>query len=106
MIRKRCLCRKKPRYGIRLKVNEEKRLELLQNYKYNSSFIEPYTPQFRKNYILKRLLITKTNITVSELAQELYVSKVTIHKDIEQVDKWLKNFNLKLIKKQTMVYKL
>lgn len=90
---------KKPRYGIRIKVDEEKRVELLQNYKFKSSFIEPYSPQFRRDYILKRLLMKKSNITIAELAQELYVSKVTIHKDISFVQKWLKDFNLKLIKK-------
>ncbi|MCX7694355.1 MAG: BglG family transcription antiterminator [Caloramator sp.] len=90
---------KKPRYGIRIKVDEEKRVELLQNYKFKSNFIEPYSPQFRRDYILKRLLMKKSNITIAELAQELYVSKVTIHKDIGFVQKWLKEFNLKLIKK-------
>jgi transcriptional antiterminator len=90
---------KKPRYGIRIKVDDEKRVELLQNYKFKSCFIEPYTPQFRRDYIIKRLLMKKSNITIAELAQELYVSKVTIHKDIDYVQKWLMNFNLKLIKK-------
>lgn len=43
--------------------------------------------------------MSKGSVTTKELAEELYVSRVTIHKDLQSVEKWLNKFNLKLLKK-------
>lgn len=90
---------KKPRVGILLEGPRNKRLELADEIKKSLDFEEPFSPEARKNYILKRLFMSKGSVTIKELAEELYVSRVTIHKDLRNVEKWLNKFNLKLLKK-------
>lgn len=92
------LC-KKTGVGIKIEGSETKKLYVLQSIKTKAKNIEPYSPEARKNYILKRLFISQGNVTIRELADELYVSRVTIHKDLKYVEKWLERFNLKLRKK-------
>lgn len=89
---------KRPGVGVFIEGDEDKKLALISE---NRSVIniEPFSPQDRVNYILKRLFMSDKNITIRELADELYCSKVTIHKDLENVEEWLKKFNLELIKK-------
>ncbi|MBE3593287.1 MAG: transcription antiterminator [Thermoanaerobacter sp.] len=90
---------KKPRVGIVLEGPRNKKLELADEIKKSLDFEEPFSPEARKNYILKRLFMSKGSVTTKELAEELYVSRVTIHKDLQSVEKWLSKFNLKLLKK-------
>ncbi len=78
---------------------ENKKLDLFTELSSSAKFMEPFSPEARKNYILRRLFMSNKNITIKELAEELYVSKVTIHKDLESVEEWLSKYNLKLIKK-------
>lgn len=90
---------KKPGVGIVLEGPEENKLELMKSIKDSVSYIEPYSPEDRINYILKALFMSKTSITVKELSQSLYVSRVTIQKDLEKVEEWLNKFDLILKKK-------
>ena len=90
---------KKPRVGIVLEGPRNKKLELADEIKKSLDFEEPFSPEARKNYILKRLFMSKGSVTIKELAEELYVSRITIHKDLQSVEKWLNKFNLKLLKK-------
>lgn len=90
---------KKPRVGIVLEGPRNKKLELVDEIKKSLDFEEPFSPEARKNYILKRLFMSKGSVTIKELAEELYVSRITIHKDLQSVEKWLNKFNLKLLKK-------
>lgn len=90
---------KKPGTGIMIEGPENKKLDLSTELSSSTKFMEPFSPEARKNYILRRLFMSNKNITIKELAEELYVSKVTIHKDLESVEEWLSKYNLKLIKK-------
>ncbi|MDN5332641.1 MAG: hypothetical protein PWP45_1866 [Tepidanaerobacteraceae bacterium] len=58
-----------------------------------------YSPEFRVNYILKRLLTAESDVSIKKLADELFVSRATIYKDLEKVEEWLKAHSLKLIRK-------
>ncbi|AEF16347.1 PTS modulated transcriptional regulator, MtlR family [Thermoanaerobacterium xylanolyticum LX-11] len=90
---------KKPGTGIMIEGPENKKLDLSTELSSSTKFMEPFSPEARKNYILRRLFMSNKNMTIKELAEELYVSKVTIHKDLESVEEWLSKYNLKLIKK-------
>jgi len=90
---------KKPGVGITLEGPEDKKIEIINKIKGDINIIKPFSPEARINYILKRLFMSERTITIKELAEELYVSRVTIHKDLEDVETWLSNFNLKLLKK-------
>lgn len=90
---------KKPGVGIIIEGPEDNKLELIGSIKDSVSYIEPYSPEDRLNYILKALFMSKTAITMKELSQRLYVSRVTLQKDMEKVEDWLSIYNLKLRKK-------
>lgn len=91
---------RKPGVGIEITGPEEKKFELVSNIEIDISSIEPYSPLYRRNYILKRLFMAEGNLMIKDLAKDLYMSKVTIRKDLEDIESWLNNFNLKLIKKK------
>jgi transcriptional antiterminator len=90
---------KKPGIGISIEGSDINKLNLASEIKITKKIIEPYSPEARKYYILKRLFMSGENITIKELAEELYVSRVTVHKDLAEVEKWLKKYNLQLFKK-------
>lgn len=91
---------KKPGVGITIEGPEEKKLELINKIKDSANYVEPYSPEDRLNHILKVLFMCKTSTTAKELSESLYVSRVTLQKDLERVDEWLSGFNLTLMKKQ------
>lgn len=91
---------KKPGVGTEIEGPEENKLQLLQSIKENLNYIEPYSPEGRHNYILKRLFMRGGSVTSQELADELYVCVATIHKDLEQIEDWLQKFNLQMMKKR------
>lgn len=90
---------KKPGCGVRIQGEESKKLELINRFKTVTDDVEPFSPEDRENYILKKLLMSEENITMKELASELYVSRVTIHKDLEYIEDWIKDYNLRLLRK-------
>ena len=91
---------KKPGVGIKIEGPEDKKLNILNDIKNKLNMVDAFSPEARKNYILKRLFMSRENLTMQELGDELYVSRVTIYKDLNDVEKWLLNYNLTLRKKQ------
>ncbi|EOC99656.1 BglG family transcription antiterminator [Caldisalinibacter kiritimatiensis] len=91
---------KKPRVGVWLEANQEERILLREAISKSKVYIQPYSSEERQLYITKRLLLSNESITMQLLADELYVSRVTIYKDLEEVEKWLEKYNLKLLRKQ------
>lgn len=87
-------------YGYILNITD---LMLYQNYlallsqELMSDLNIPDSPQERNRYILKALLNSNTYIKTENLAEQLYVSKVTIANDLKQVKTILQKFNLALI---------
>jgi transcriptional antiterminator len=90
---------KKPGVGITIEGPEGKKLELINKVKDSSKYVEPYSPEDRLNHILKVLFMSKTSTTSRELSESLYVSRVTLQKDLDRVEEWLAKFNLSLLKK-------
>ncbi|MFZ5968105.1 MAG: BglG family transcription antiterminator [Bacillota bacterium] len=91
---------KKPRVGIRLLVDDEGK-ELLQDMvKNNKAYLQPYSAEMRQMHIIKRLLQSEGSYKMQVLANELHVSRITIYKDLEEVETWLRRFHLTLHRKQ------
>lgn len=86
--------------GIWLEYSESKRNYLLNLADSNKTYIKPFSTEERKYYIIKQLIQANDIIKMQNLANELYVSRVTVHNDLEAVEEWLSKFDLKLIKKQ------
>lgn len=90
---------RKPGVGIKIKGEEDKIIKLINGIKSSLNKFQDFSPQARKSIILKRLFMSYKCLTVKELCKMLYVSRVTIYKDLNNVEKWLRNYNLTLSKK-------
>ena len=87
---------KKPRVGIWIKADQENRIWLRNAVNKSKMHIHPYSAEERQYFIIRRLMLSNGHISIQDLADEIYVSKVTIYKDMEKVEKWLKKYNLTL----------
>ncbi|WP_238882222.1 BglG family transcription antiterminator [Clostridium sp. YIM B02551] len=92
---------RKPGSGVSIIGNELDIISLKEVVKHIKNIV-PYSSEERRNYILNRLFKDNTNLTIRQLATELYVSKSTIHKDLILVSEWLSDFDLTLIKKPNL----
>lgn len=89
---------KKPSIGIYLNIDKEQRILLKE--KLNIVLDNIYSSTYRQKYILKTLFKNRYTYTIQLFADDLYCSKNTILSDLSYVEKWLKNHNLNLIRKQ------
>lgn len=90
---------KKTGKGVTIEGAEEDKFNIAREIKGNIGVVQPYSPKDRKYYIIKRLLMAESSITMQNLADELYVSRVTIHKALHDVEVWFGKFELTLISK-------
>ncbi|RQD73038.1 MAG: HTH domain-containing protein, partial [Halanaerobium sp. MSAO_Bac5] len=86
----------KPGVGVRLRISEEKRKALKQKFSKSLDYRDPYSPEKRRQLILKWLLQSDDNYTIQKLADKLYLSRTTVYKDLDKVEAWLNKYNLKL----------
>jgi len=90
---------KKPGLGVYIQGDDLSKVNLVSEMNTFTDTYEAYSPEDRKHYILNRLFMADGYTTIKHLSEELYVSRVTLHKDLEYVESYLDGFNLKLIKK-------
>lgn len=90
-----------PGVGYSVEVSSQEELMQLTKavFETENDYILPSMPDDRVNYIIKKLLCACDFITMEQLADNLYVSKSTIDKDIPKVEIWLKQHNLALLKR-------
>lgn len=86
-----------PKKGICLEATKEQRQEIF-NYISKSNSSDSF--EYRKNYILNVLFQYKFNYTIQLFAEELYVSRSVIAKDLKYIEKIFERHNLKLIRKR------
>lgn len=90
---------RKPNMGIYLDVDDKTKI-ILYDLIGTTSYQQPDTPEERQYYILRRLLEEEdTYITVQQLADEIFVSKSTLSRDLYLVEQWLNKRYLKLLGK-------
>ncbi|MPW25669.1 PRD domain-containing protein [Alkalibaculum sp. M08DMB] len=91
---------KKPRVGIWIEYSKDglKKLKSIRNI--SDIYIEPYSSEERRRFIIKKLVQSTEPISMQFLADELFVSRVTIHKDLNCVEEWFQKYSLTLVKKQ------
>lgn len=88
---------KKTGVGVQLIGSEEAKVNLLNQLGECGKVVEPYSYEDRKNYILRKLFFSRNKVTQQELADELYVSKATISKDMKRLEVWLKKNHLAVL---------
>lgn len=91
---------KKPRVGVWLECDLEYKHLLINAASKSKVYIQPFSSEERQLFIKKLLLQSSGSITMQFLADELYVSRATIYKDLDEVEEWLLRYNLKLKRKQ------
>lgn len=89
---------KQPGFGIQLDATLQSREKLLQML--TSQTDHSYSYYYRKKYILDILFSGAQNYTVQLFADDLYVGKNIILKDIERIGHWLDHFEVSLEKRR------
>ena len=87
---------RKPGFGISLEIDEEDRSMILRSLLTN----EPKTNEERLIEIAYRFLTSNKPITFQYLADQYFVPKTTIKKDMETFTNWLQRYELELVCKQ------
>ncbi|MGF7060467.1 BglG family transcription antiterminator [Brassicibacter mesophilus] len=91
---------KKPGVGIWIETDVKGKRLIEKMIDKSVMYIQPFSTEQRRLYIIKRLLRANKRITMQQLAEELYVSRITIYKDLEEAEDWLLKYGLKLNRKQ------
>ncbi len=91
---------KKPNFGVLLEGADEEQFKVFAEFNnfYNSRHFR--SAKMRKYLILYRLFQKKEPILIFELADLLDVSSATVSKDLDEVEKWLQNRDLSLIRRR------
>lgn len=90
---------KKTGVGIRIEGNAETKLATMNLLDSHQQKTNVHSPQARKIYIALRLITCEENCRIYELAEELYVSRATIHKDISSLSGLLDEHHISLVRK-------
>ncbi|MCI9271304.1 MAG: PTS transporter subunit EIIA [Dorea sp.] len=85
-----------PRKGIKLKASESERNHMYRHMQ-DVAYSTPETKEYRKEYILKTLFEYSDNYTVQLFAEDLFVSKKIISRDLAEVEKFLAGYQVKLM---------
>src|SRR5690625_3877422 len=87
---------RKPGIGIYLKIDEAERTKLFQSLHRTETIPE----KERITEIAYQLLVSDKPITLQQLAEQYYVNRGEIKKDLDRLTKWLRSFDLSLVAKQ------
>ncbi len=90
----------KPRVGVIIQVPDDEKDTFEKEINISKGIINPVSPEERVMYIVKTLIESDGLVTCDEIARKLYVSKSTVTKDFEKVEKHLKKYGASLYKKQ------
>ncbi|QNO14723.1 BglG family transcription antiterminator [Alkalicella caledoniensis] len=89
---------RKPSAGIKIKATQDQKKELLA--KLEAEEIQGgYSPIDRQHLMLFKLLITNEPIKTYFFTHEFEVSEGTISNDLDQIEAWIKKYNLKIVRK-------
>ncbi|WP_182201762.1 BglG family transcription antiterminator [Paraliobacillus salinarum] len=96
---------RKPRVGVFIEGNYKSINRVLSDLSTRSKSI-PSTKEERVVYIYSQLLKTQGYVTMQKLSDELFISKDTIEKDVQEVEKILKEEEVFIYKKPSKGMKL
>lgn len=97
---------KKSGVGIAIRGDESVKLRVLEDLAIKSHMVLAYSPEDRVNYILVKLFTSGSRLRIKDLSNTLHVSRATVHKDLYDVDAWLKRNGLELYRKSNYGLKL
>lgn len=91
---------RKPRVGVWIEIDHSRENELRKMFNEIDNYGGAFLPEERQRYILKELLKCEKPITMEKFAEKLYVSRITILKDINKIEDDIKKYNLSILRKQ------
>ncbi len=88
---------RKPGSGIRIKIANHQKMDLLNDINANLEAVDPLSIKNRRIETLK-LLLTKSNqnTSIQKLADTYYVSKASIANDLKFIEDWLQSYDITL----------
>lgn len=89
---------KKPHIGVWIQGAKEDKVALFLNEGQNKSSVDVYSKEYRIACMLVQILLGSSKIYPDKFADELYVSRSTIEKDLSVVSQWLEKHQLELSK--------
>ena len=90
---------RKPGVGITLTLSEEDHRRVLQE-AMPEKVLQPFSSSDRQRFIFLKLLQNDPGFqTMQQFADALYVSRIAVNKDLEEVEKLLSCYNLNLVRK-------
>jgi Transcriptional antiterminator len=92
---------KKPSLGISLHIDEEEKAKLFEQLHIVTP-IDDRNEEERLIEIAYRLLMEGKHTTLQSLAEQYYIHKSVVKKDLNKIEKWLKKYHLTLISKQKL----
>lgn len=90
---------KKQGYGIKLLLNDEDREKLIRHLKVDRITIFEDVVS-RRLEMLKALIFSNDELTIQFFADQFYISRTVILKDLEWISQWLSRYDLQLFKCQ------
>ncbi|MDZ5000472.1 HTH domain-containing protein, partial [Clostridium perfringens] len=90
---------KKTGVGVTIEGERVSKLHILNLVESKNKKLVDFSPEARKLYLAMRLITSTENCRVYELANDLYVSRATIHKDLLSLSPILDNHKIKLNRK-------
>lgn len=88
----------KPGIGVMVEADQKTKSEIKT--RLNNNLDHSYFYYFRKKYILDVLFSNVQNYTIQMFADDLYVGKLSILKDLERIGQWLDQFEVKIVRKK------
>ncbi|MGW9528378.1 BglG family transcription antiterminator [Paenibacillus terrae] len=86
--------------GYELKITNDRSFRtLLEQLFLSSEPHDPHSPDYRKLYLIRRLLLADNYIKLEDLADELYISKSTIQNDFKEVKLMLQTYGIAVDKR-------
>ena len=89
---------KKPHVGVWIQGAKEDKIALFLNVDQQNDTANTYSKDYRIGCIVVQILLGNSKIYPDKFADELYVSRSTIQKDLSVVSQWLKKHQLELAK--------
>lgn len=89
---------KKPGVGIKVQAQQDTKLSLLHGLDLKREDADPLSTKIRKMKIISQLLYSKQATSLQKLSDEFMVSKTSIVKDLDKIEEWLSDYDLKLVK--------
>ncbi|MCY9089326.1 BglG family transcription antiterminator [Bacillus mojavensis] len=97
---------RKPGLGVYLNIEEHERARLTQQLGTEHFGSKHQSDEERILQIAYQLLMNPKHVSAKEIAAQHFLNKSSIKRDLHEIEKWLKQFDLKLVSKQRLGLKI